>query len=270
MMAAALRVLAALIGLLLLVPAAQARADGAECDEQADTCDIQVVITDPGQPPDPDPDPDPAPKERVVPDCADLGGGGVVAPVGVTLADLGLDDAAHDGWVRVTCMSGGDPMWMWMDPGDAAESIARTLLARLQLKPIQIGWTPTAPGGMGYVGVPTWLWVQNPGRVTWGPATISAGGVSLTARVESVTWNMGNGDEVRCTSKGTAWRKGMGAGPSPTCGYLYQEQGRYRVTATAHWVARWSGYGRSGVIPLSLSQERMLEVGEIQVIVTNR
>jgi hypothetical protein len=62
----------------------------------------------------------------------------------------------------------------------------------------------------------------------------------------------------------------MGADPSPTCGYTYVKQGDYTVRATAHWVARWSGYGMSGVIPLSLSQERMLEVGEIQVIVTNR
>ena len=59
----------------------------------------------------------------------------------------------------------------------------------------------------------------------------------------------------------------MGAGPSPTCGYTYKQQGSYDVTATAHWVARWSGYGRSGAIPLNLSQDRKLDVGEIQVIV---
>lgn len=121
---------------------------------------------------------------------------------------------------------------------------------------------------MGYVGVPTWLWVADPGRLTWGPASISAGGVTLTARVESMSWSMGNGSSVECATAGTAWRRGMGAGPSPTCGYLYTKQGRYVVTATAHWVARWSGYGRSGAIPLTLSQERTLEIGEIQVIVT--
>ncbi len=262
------RLLAAAILAFTLAPTSVARAGDPNCDDRTDECDI--VIVDPGHPSDPNPDPNPAPKERVVPNCADLGSGGAVAPVGATLADLGLDDAAHAGWIHVTCMSGGDEMWMWMDPGQAAESIARTLLARLQLKPITIGWTPLRAGAMGIVGVPTWLWVQNPGRVTWGPATISAGGVSLTARVESVTYGMGNGDEVRCTSKGTPWAKGMGAGPSPTCGYTYLKQGDYTVRATAHWVARWSGYGRSGVIPLSLSQERMLEVGEIQVIVTNR
>ena len=83
----------------------------------------------------------------------------MLGPVGATLADLGQDDAAHEGWVHVTCTSGGDEWWMWVDPGVNAEAIARMLLARLQLEPPTIGWTPTAPGGMGYVGVPTWLWV---------------------------------------------------------------------------------------------------------------
>ncbi len=263
-----------LIGLLAALvafvggPALTARAEDPGCDDQTDVCIIEVG--DPSAPSDPKPgDPDPAPKKKVVPSCADLGSG-VIAPIGATLADLGLDDAAHAGWVHVTCRDRGDRMWMWLDPGVAAESIARMLLARLQLQPIRIGWTPLRAGAMGIVGIPTWLWVDNPGRVTWGPATISAGGVSLTARAEAVTWDMGNGDQVRCTSKGTPWARGMGADPSPTCGYTYQRQGEYTVTATAHWVARWSGYGRSGAIPLNLSQERTLDVGEIQVIVTNR
>ena len=263
-----------LIGLLAALvafvggPVFTARAEDPGCDDQTDVCIIE--IDDPGTPSDPTPgDPGPAPKKKVVPSCAGLGVG-VIAPVGSSLADLGLDDAAHAGWVHVTCRDRSDLMWMWLDPGVAAESIAQMLLARLQLQPIKIGWTPLRAGAMGIVGIPTWLWVDNPGRVTWGPATISAGGVSLTAKVEKVTWDMGNGDQVRCTGKGTPWAKGMGADPSPTCGYTYREQGEYTVTATAHWVARWSGYGRSGAIPLNLSQERALEVGEIQVIVTNR
>jgi hypothetical protein len=251
----------------LLAPASLAAAGDPGCDDQTDVCQIQVI--EPGHPSDPKPRPDPAPKEKVVPNCSAFAGG-AVAPVGSGLADLGMDDAAHAGWIHVSCMDGGDEMWMWLDPGAAAESIARTLLARLQLQPISMGWTPLRPGSMGIVGLPTWLWVDNPGRVTWGPATISAGGVSLTARVESVSWDMGNGDVVRCAGRGTPWARGMGDGPSPTCGYTYQRQGDFTVRATAHWVARWSGYGRSGVIPLDLSQERMLEVGEVQVIVTNR
>jgi hypothetical protein len=264
-------VVAALLiaGLLAGSPPTLANADDPGCSDKRDECEIVVVIDDSESPSNPHPDDPATTTKKVVPDCDNFGGG-VVVTVGVTLADLGLDDAAHDGWRRFACRLAGEDMWIWMDPGENAESIARTLLARLQLKAPKIGWTPTEAGGMGYVGVPTWLWVADPARLTWGPATISAAGVSLTARAESVTWSMGNGDEVRCANQGTPWRKGMGAGPSPSCGYLYERQGTYEVTATVHWVARWSGYGRSGAIPLSLSQERTLEVGEIQVIVTNR
>ena len=248
-----------------LGPPSVARAEDPGCDDKVDVCEI--VIVEPGDPSDPKPGEPATPTKKVVPDCIDVAADGVVAPLGATLSDLGLDDADHTGWVRMTCLIAGEEMWLWFDPAENAESIARTLLARLQLQPPKLGWTPTTAGAMGSVGVPTWLWVAEPGRLTWGPATISAAGVSLTARAESVTWSMGNGDEVRCANKGTPWRKGMGAEPSPTCGYLYERQGTYRVTATVHWVARWSGYGRSGTIPLSLSQERTLEVGEIQVIV---
>lgn len=269
MIARVLCLLAIVGGLFAVSPSTAARAGDPWCNEKTGSCEIRVVISDPGKSKDPDTGSHSKPREKVVPDCADLGGG-AVAPVGAALADLGMDDAAHAGWIHVTCLDHGDESWFWTDPGANAESIARTLLARLQLEPPKIGWTPTAAGGMGYVGVPTWLWVADPGELTWGPATIGLSGVTLTARVESVSWSMGNGDVVRCASAGTPWRKGMGGGPSPSCGYLYQQQGRYTVTATAHWMARWSGYGRSGAIPLNLSQERTLEVGEIQVIVTNR
>ncbi|MFZ0530122.1 MAG: hypothetical protein WAL91_06255 [Propionicimonas sp.] len=246
--------------------APEARAGDPTCNDIDDDCSI--VIVTPGVPAAGQPSEKPKePKKKVVPRCSAFSGLTVVAPVGTSLSELLPADRPPAGWVRITCLLAGDQMWLWMDPRANAASIARTLLVRLQLEPVKIGWTPTRVGAMGFVGVPTWLWVDDPARVTWGPATISAAGVTLTAKVESITWSMGNGDQVRCANRGTEWQRGMGAEPSPTCGYTYEEQGRYRVTATSHWVARWSGYGRSGTIPLSLSQERTLEVGEIQVIV---
>jgi len=62
-------------------------------------------------------------------------------------------------------------------------------------------------------------------------------------------------------------RDGM-VGQSPTCGHVYQQQGRYTVRAVAHWVADWQGYGESGTIRLDVASTRQLRVGEIQVIVT--
>ena len=120
------------------------------------------------------------------------------------------------------------------------------------------------PDAMALVGLPVWLWVADPTRTSWGPATISAGGVTLTARVDSVTWSLGDGTVLSC-GKGSVWKRGMGAKPSPTCGHTYTRRGVYPVSATTHWVARWSGHGQAGTVRLDLVSSRRLEVGEVQV-----
>ncbi len=261
--------LVSVIGLVAFTAPSQARAEdppvGVGCFDDGE-CYGEVIL--PGQPggSTPGKPSDPGKKKNPTPLCSSFSGG-VVVPMGTPVSDIPAIDRPGSGWIRVNCLERGAPMWLWMDPGANAEVLARTLIDRMQLRPFAIGCTPLRQGSMGIVGVPTWLWAQDPGRLTWGPASIRAGALSLTARVLSVKWSMGNGDEVRCTSRGTPWRRGMGAAPSPTCGYTYTKQGTYRVTATAHWEARWSGYGRSGVIPFELSQSRTLDIGEIQVVV---
>jgi hypothetical protein len=147
--------------------------------------------------------------------------------------------------------------------------LARSLLAEVDLDPIDIGLAPKGADAMALVGLPVWLWVHDPSRTTWGPATISAGGMTMTIKVESLKWSLGDGTTISC-GKGTVWKPGTGGKSSPTCGHTYTRQGTYTVTATTHWVARWSGYGQSGEIPFDLSSSRRLTVGEIQVLGTNR
>lgn len=178
------------------------------------------------------------------------------------------DDLENPGdWVQVACMEGSLATTLWVERAANPSQIARTLLAQVQLRPIAIGLVPRGAAAMTVVGMPVWLWVDEPSRTTWGPATISAGGVTLTARVHSVTWDMGDGTTLTC-GKGTEWKRGMGGDPSPTCGHTYEEQGSYTIRARSHWVATWSGYGQSGTIPVTLSSSRQLDVGEVQVIVT--
>ena len=168
-------------------------------------------------------------------------------------------------YVHATCDRGdGVLQWVWFKPSQSPEQMARALLAEVQLEPIGIGMAPKA-GVPVIVGMPVWLWADDPSRTTWGPATITAGEMTLTAEVESVTWDMGDGSKVSC-DKGTKWNGSDGA--SPTCGYVYEKRGKYTVRATSHWVARWSGYGQSGTIPVTLSRTRDVEVDELQVIVT--
>ena len=150
--------------------------------------------------------------------------------------------------------------------------MARLLVARVQLKPITVGITPLAkgPNSMGLVGLPVWLWADDPSATTWGPVTITVGGMSLTAKVSSLSWEMGDGTRLSC-GKGTEWKRGMvkadgSAYPSPTCGHTYSKQGTYTITATSHWVAHWSGYGESGDIPVPLSTSYRYVVAELQAI----
>ena len=150
--------------------------------------------------------------------------------------------------------------------------LARLLVARVRLRPITVGITPLAkgPDAMGLVGLPVWLWADHPTPTTWGPVTITAGNMSLTARVQSVTWGMGDGTKVSC-GRGTEWKRGMvkadgSAFPSPTCGHTYSKQGRYTITAKTYWNAHWSGYGQSGDIPVTLTTRYRYVVAELQAI----
>ena len=173
-----------------------------------------------------------------------------------------------NGWVRVRCMEGSLVLLFWVEPGVNPGQVARSLLDEMNLTPIDIGITPEGPDAMALVGLPVWLWVDDPSSTTWGPKTISAGGVTMTAKAHKVVWDLGDGEKVSC-GKGTEWRYGVGEEPSPTCGHTYSKQGRYTVEATSYWTADWSGYGQSGSFAFELTRSQRLDVGELQVIVTS-
>jgi hypothetical protein len=128
-----------------------------------------------------------------------------------------------------------------------------------------------------YVGVPVWLWVENPQPLTWGPytetATLGGQTITATARVTSVRWDMGDGGSQVCGGTGTAYTTGYGVTDSPTCGYRYrttsESQGgdRYTVTPTSQWVVEWTSVaGPSGTINLTTSSCRpSTSAGESQM-----
>ena len=202
-----------------------------------------------------------------IPLCSVFPAGSIIALAGTPREDLGVDPD----WIGVTCR---DPDWLgvvYFPRRVAAEQMAWYLVDQIHLVPVRIGSTPlrSGPDSMGLVGLPVWLWVDGPSATNWGPIRASAGGVSLVAQVESITWSMGDGTTFTC-GQGTAWTPALGAGESPTCGHVYVRQGTYTITATTHWVARWSGYGESGSMRFPLRTTRTYRVGELQVIVTRR
>lgn len=164
-----------------------------------------------------------------------------------------------------------------MTPRQAAMRLVRTF----QVRGIDIGMAPEVNPAWGhrrgYVGVPVWLWVNNPQPLTWGPysetATIGGQTITATAQVTGVRWDMGDGHEVVCGSTGTPYSVGYGLNDSPTCGYRFdhttknQPNNRYTVTATSQWAVTWTaGTGATGTINLTTTSATDLEVNEIQSV----
>ena len=170
--------------------------------------------------------------------------------------------------------SGAPPDAAMLTPEQAAEIV----VAGMDLRAIDIGIVPE-PGAdsVGLVGLPVWMWTEETAN-TWGPLseTATAGGVAITAvaRVQRVEWNMGDGTTVNCTTAGTVYEDRYGGQMSPDCGHKYTQTsvGRpgsaYAVSATSYWGVEWSGGGGSGQIPVELTADTQLRIGELQVLVS--
>lgn len=164
----------------------------------------------------------------------------------------------------------GAPIQQPPDP----EELARRALAKITLKGAVIGMAPE-PGKAGLVNLPVWMWTAVSPN-TWGPisASDSEAGLTvvITARAESITWSMGDGRTVTCTSPGTPFTAGAGGKASPTCGHTYRQSsrtkagGRYAVTATTDWRVDWNGGGASGVIDQTRTSETSVQIDELQVV----
>jgi hypothetical protein len=119
------------------------------------------------------------------------------------------------------------------------------------------------PGKTGLVGLPTWLWVDAT-PASWGPATATAAvpglSVTATAVVDRITWTMGDGATVTCTSPGAPYTPARGALSSPDCGHTYVRPGVYTVTASTHWSVTWARGGQTG----TLEATRTTSVGDIR------
>jgi hypothetical protein len=159
-------------------------------------------------------------------------------------------------------------------PGQAAQQLIESFL----LRGIDIGFAPdpTLPNSRGHVGIPIWMWVNDPQPLTYGPYTETAtlGGVTITATAEisAIVWNMGDGTTVTCANAGTPYQVSFGVVDSPNCGHRYsrmsntQPGGRYTVTATSLWDVDWTGGGETGTIPLERASNTTVEVRDLQAL----
>lgn len=123
------------------------------------------------------------------------------------------------------------------------------------------------------VGQALWLSVDDPTATTHKSITFMGQIVSLSAKRNGLSFDMGDGHTVHCDAT-TPWSPSVEPGtPSPTCGYAYQQaapEGGYKVTAITSWDVTWSVLGHTGSVHIEKAGGQMLPVGELESVVTRR
>lgn len=166
-----------------------------------------------------------------------------------------------------------------------ARGIANDAAATIGIEAIDIGIVPEdIDGRVGLVGMPVWMWVENPSPETIGPMqkVVTSGPVvvTLNATMMAVGWDMGDGGHQLCPgalAPYTPYTDVAADSPSPTCGYRYtrsslrQPGEKFEVTASSTWQVTWTATTPAGmtggVIPMARSSSTSIKVGESQVLV---
>lgn len=158
-------------------------------------------------------------------------------------------------------------------PTVTPQQVAQMARGQIAITKPRIKTAPcTDAGCMGAVGVPVWLWVD--GGLPTRSATASAGGltVTVTARMSSVTWNLGDGTTIRCGA-GTPYSRDLGWAESPDCGHKYAKSsssaagGKYAITANATWTVNFTG-DFVNTQTIQTSRAVNVAVGEYQAVVS--
>ncbi|WP_328373158.1 ATP/GTP-binding protein (plasmid) [Streptomyces sp. NBC_00445] len=207
---------------------------------------------------------DPQPEKG--PGHTDMNGTEAVGPGAFYMQDCIVNDVGGILWLA------NPPATVLPDPA----VLAQQALDNMTLLGADIGSSP-APGKPGLVGIPVWLWT-NEAATTWGPnsatATVPGLSVTATAHVTKITYAMGDGGTVTCTTAGTPYQKSYGGTASPDCGYRYTKVstdkpgGKFTITATSSWEVTWqASTGETGVLPVETRQSTTTaRVGELQVV----
>jgi hypothetical protein len=138
-------------------------------------------------------------------------------------------------------------MWRATPPPQAgalpsARDLAAAAIAELVMVAPIIGIVPRPlAGNSGLVGLPVWMWSQDPNR-TFTADWATAGVPGLAVRADStplrIVWNMGNGDSKACDNPGREYTDADRLTMGP-CSYRYGKAGSYTVSATTTWRVVW-------------------------------
>lgn len=183
-------------------------------------------------------------------------------------------DPSGDGWL-CTGLDGTETYLGDLDlsePPPDPRRVAWELVAQANLRAGQIGLVPDSDHAL--LGMPTWMWVADPGPHTTGPirrsSTRNGYTVTIEADLSKVVYDMGDGSTVTCAgpdAAGTRYRERYGLEPSPTCGHTYEQPGTYTVTARSSWTVWWYGVGQAGSLTLTLQRSMETTVKEGHVVI---
>lgn len=147
--------------------------------------------------------------------------------------------------------------------------LAAQAVARLSVPPPSIVVSPHPSDnqwGVSAVGLPLWVWADDPGPVN---STVTEQGIDIVLRASrgSVRFDWGDGTSSVCDQMRP---RPVNVGPlvsSPDRGHTFVRRGDYTITATAGWAVSWQALGQSGTLPLSSSATMSIPVREFQSLV---
>ena len=152
-----------------------------------------------------------------------------------------------------------------VDPGVlAAQAVARLSVPApaimISPHPSDNQWQVSA------VGLPLWVWADDPGPVT---STVTEQGINIVMQANrgSVQFDWGDATSSVCNQMRPRPANLDPLTPSPDCGHTYLRRGDYTITATAGWAVTWQALGQSGTLPLSSSATSAIPVREFQSLV---
>lgn len=172
--------------------------------------------------------------------------------------------------------NGGAPAPVLID----GAAVAARALGQMTLVTPSIHMAP-APPDMTYVGLDTWLWIDE-GQWRTLSQTVGAGGASVTVTVEPVRawWGMGDGGTTTCPSAGRRWVNGMTSAERTDCSYAFtrvsdfESNGAFSVEASLVYRVDWTCTGPCQAASGSLGEvdgpasNAAIRVGERQAVVT--
>jgi hypothetical protein len=189
----------------------------------------------------------------------------ITPQVGTLVALYCLDENGQSVYEHIFVFDPADPLGGLDLPARAAEE-ARKLLA---IAPPVMRLSPPL-GTPQLVGVPTWLWIDDPWVTLRASATLGGVTATVTATPTSVVWDLGDGSTVTCDGPGTAYDQARVPEAQQTdCAHIFQRNGLHPLTATVTYTTGWTATTGDAepLDPITRSSTTTITVNEAQALI---